>query len=456
MSANAYSMLTTVMIQLAGVPILLHSWGTQLFGEWLVLSAIPVYLSLANLGYALSIANDMTARIARDDREGALVAFHSLTALISVTTLAAVMAVTIIVTVVPVAGWLHLAGLSASMVRWVLILLVGEVLIQLWGGVSSAGYRATGEYGLGLTLDATVILFQYVAIWSAALSGFGIVGAAVAFLSVRVVGTLMTTGILLRRHPWLSLGFRQARLRYIRRLLTPSLASLMLTISNTLKNQGSLLVVNALLGPVAVVMFSVLRTLTRLSLRFVSIVSHSIEPEVARAEGSRDHALQRRLYLAGLRGSWWLSVLAGISLYILGNAILRIWTHGEVPMDQTLFLWLLVASGISAIWHVSLTMLQALNRHQRAAIAYVLCGIIVVVVAWVLVRTTGSVTGAGLALLIGDGLFVVYVLVATSRAIQAPLGATLAYVVNPIALFRNQTLSDISTRFMSAWHRVFR
>lgn len=438
MSANTYSMLTTIISQLAGVLILLHSWGGQLYGEWLVLSAIPIYLSLVNLGYASSIANDMTTRIAHDDQEGTLVAFHSLIALISVTALAAAVIAGIALIIFPVAGWLHLAGLSASSVRWVLILLAIEVLIQLFGGISSAGYRAAGEYGLGATLNATVILFQNVAIWSAALSGFGIVGAAVAFLSVRVTGTLIVTGILLRRHPWLRLGFGRARLGYIRLLLTPSIASLMIPISNALKNQGLLLVVNALLGPISVVMFSVLRTLTRLSLRLVSVVSRSIEPEVARAEGNKNRALQRRLYLAGLRGSLWLSVLAGIALFFFGNVILKVWTYGEVPMHQTLFFLLLVASVISAIWSVPLTMLHALNRHQRAATVYVLSGIIVLVIAWILIRATESITWAGFALLIGDGLCTLYVLVTTSRALQAPLSATLAYVVNPIMMFRNQ------------------
>lgn len=456
LSANAYSTGISGLVHLAGVPILLQAWGTQLYGEWLVLFAIPAYLSMANLGYSLSIANDMTALTARDDRGGALMAFQSLIALISVTALTMAVIVGVVVTVVPVAGWLHLTGLSASTIRWVLLLLAGEILIQLFGGVSSAGYRATREYGLGATLDATVILLQSVAIWIAALAGFGIVGAAAAFLCVRVAGTLVTTGVLIHRHPWLRIGFRQARLRYIRNLLSPSFASLMLPISNALKNQGLLLVVNALLGPIAVVVFSVLRTLTRLSLRLVSIVSHSIEPEVASAEGSRDRDLQRRLYLAGLRGSWWLSILIGIALYFIGNTILRVWTHGQVPMDKTLFIWLLAASAISAIWLVPLTMLQAMNRHQRAALAYVLGGIIAVAVAWILVRATGNIAGAGVALLIGDGFFAVYVLVAVARITQTPLGATLSSIMNPSALFHGQSFFSIPERFMNTLRRTFR
>ena len=67
LSANAYGQLVVIVIQLAGVPILLHAWGTQLYGEWLILAAIPTYLSMADLGFSQSAGNDMTARMARGD-----------------------------------------------------------------------------------------------------------------------------------------------------------------------------------------------------------------------------------------------------------------------------------------------------------------------------------------------------------------------------------------------------
>lgn len=79
--ANLYSQIVTVIVQLVGVPILLYSWGAQLYGEWLILSAIPAYLSMSDLGFSQSAGNDMTARVARNDRDGALSVFQSLGAL---------------------------------------------------------------------------------------------------------------------------------------------------------------------------------------------------------------------------------------------------------------------------------------------------------------------------------------------------------------------------------------
>jgi hypothetical protein len=71
LGANAYGQLVVIIIQLAGVPILLHAWGTQLYGEWLILAAIPTYLSMADLGFSQSAGNDMTAHGARRQRRHA-------------------------------------------------------------------------------------------------------------------------------------------------------------------------------------------------------------------------------------------------------------------------------------------------------------------------------------------------------------------------------------------------
>ncbi|MHB1543534.1 MAG: lipopolysaccharide biosynthesis protein [Gammaproteobacteria bacterium] len=453
---NVYGTFVATAVQLAGVPILLFAWGAQLYGEWLVLFAIPAYLSLANLGFSHSIANDMTARNANGDREGTLVAFQSLIALNLSIGLAISTLVGVAILNLPMASWLQLSSLSSVQIRWTLLLLSGAVLIQLLEGIPSAGYRATGEYGLGHALSSTIVLFQYLAIWGSALEGLGIVGAAAAFLCVRAAGALTTTGILVRRHPWLKLGFQRAHLAYIRRLLSPSLASLMTPISNSFTSQGVLLVINAFLGPITVVIFSTLQTLSRLSYRLVTIICHSLEPEIASTTGLRNWDLRHRLYLAGLGISMWLSIPSGIALYFFGHAILRAWTHGQVHMNDTLFIWLLASSSISALWFMPFTTLQAMNRHQGAARAYVISGITALMTAWILIRATGHIAEVGLALFVGNGFFALYVLVAAARITQTPLGATLAYVVNPLTLFRSRILFNIPERFMNALHRAFR
>ena len=82
--ASLYGQVVIVVIQLAGVPILLHSWGVHLYGEWLILSALPTYLSMTDLGFSQSAGNDMSQHVARGNRDAALAVFQSIGLLIAI------------------------------------------------------------------------------------------------------------------------------------------------------------------------------------------------------------------------------------------------------------------------------------------------------------------------------------------------------------------------------------
>lgn len=444
--ASAYGSVVAVVVQLVGVPILLHAWGAQLYGEWLVLFAIPAYLSLTNLGYSLAIANEMTMRIARGDRAGTLAAFQSLIALVTITGLLVGAALLLAMTLLPVPDWLGLHGIAPHAVRATIVLLGLEVLLQLLGGVASAGFRAVGDFGLGVALGTSVQLLQYVALWGVALAGFGVTAAAAAFMGVRLLGYPPVLLVLARRHPWLRLGFRAAEWRLIRMLGGPSLANLMLTLANALKNQGLVLVVNALLGPIAVAVFSVTRTLTRLPLRAVYVVSQAIEPELARASGAANRMLEHRLFQTGLRAGLWLAVGAGLLLYIAGDDILRLWTHGRIAFDGPLFLWLTGSAICASLWHSALSGLQALNRHQRAVWGYVVGACAMLGLSWVLAAAVGKVQGVGLAMFVGDALLAAYVVREASRVINIPLADLCIRAANPLPLWNDVRIIAVRAR----------
>ena len=75
--SNWISRLAGVLIQLVQVPVFLHFWGKLLFGDWLLVSAIPVYLSFSNVGFGSVASNEMTMRMGREDQDGALAVFQS-------------------------------------------------------------------------------------------------------------------------------------------------------------------------------------------------------------------------------------------------------------------------------------------------------------------------------------------------------------------------------------------
>ena len=430
--ANAYGQVTTALIQLAGVPILLHFWGTQLYGEWLILFAVPAYLSMTDLGFSQSAANDMTQRVARGDLSGALRVFQSLGALVLMSAIAALVIVTGLLSILPVDNWLAFNTLTGNAVRWILWLLAAETLVKLTEGASHAEFRASGAYPFHVSIYYTTLLLQNASVWVLAALGFGPVAAAAGFFAVRAIVSPVVAVILVRRHPWLRFGLAYARLSELRRLIKPALANIGFPLAQALNVQGMVLAVGAVLGPVAVVTFSTLRTLTRLALQMVLSVSHAAEPELAAAYGAGDNALLRRLYVQVMRAGLWLAIGAAIALALCGDWVIALWTHGKVAMNSALFHWLLATAVAGALWYGGLIVLKGANLHVRAAYLYASAAGLAVGVAYAAMRMTGQVESAGATLLLIDSAMAAYTIRAAARVCGESTWRVLSGAANPL------------------------
>src|SRR6202140_4262382 len=112
LSATALSPIVTAVIQLSTVPCLLHFWGAAKYGDWLILSAIPSYLSLSDLGFGDASGSDMTMRVAAGDRHGAIETFQSSWVLLSLVSLFMALLAGVVVWQVHWHNWLKLTTLS--------------------------------------------------------------------------------------------------------------------------------------------------------------------------------------------------------------------------------------------------------------------------------------------------------------------------------------------------------
>jgi O-antigen/teichoic acid export membrane protein len=336
----------------------------------------------------------------------------------------------------PLQDWFQFRVMDASTARWALWLLAAEVFARLPNGVTHAGFRASGEYALHIGLDNTTRLLQFAGVWGTALVGGGPIAAAAVYFGIRALVTPVLAVALVRRHPWLRFGLARARIGELRRLFRPALASMAIPVAQALNIQGMVLVIGAVLSPLAVVVFSTLRTLTRLALQMVLVVSHAAEPELAAVYGAGKQALAQALFIHALRASLWLAVTAATCLALFGGIIVNVWTHGKVAMDPALFAWLLGSAVATALWYSGLIVLKAANRHLRAAALLVLSSSGVVGVAAVLLSWTGDLATAGLALLLMDVVMASFTLQAAARLLGVAAFVSLVQAANPYPLVR--------------------
>lgn len=365
--ASALYPVVTAIIQVLTVPIFLRSWGPGLYGEWLVLITVPQYLALSDMGFGSVAGNDMTMRVAANDRDGALCSFQSAWVMIcAISTAFGVLAI-LAVYLLPLRRWLHLVTLRPGELHGVLLLLIIYSMLTLQSTLASSGFRCDGHYALGTVLLNFLRLAEAVGTAVIVMFGAGPFLVASFMVATRLVGHFSLCLILRRCSPWISWGIARSRRSAIREMAQPATAFMAFPLGNAMSIQGTLIVIGVVLGPIAVTTFSTLRTLARLGLMIVETVRQSIWPELSAAFGTRNWAYARKLHGKGCQAAVLLCGSAVLFFVFFGRRVYIIWTHGVLSFNATLFHILLAVVLANSLWYASSAVSLACNAHRKIA-----------------------------------------------------------------------------------------
>lgn len=448
--AQAFGQTVQIFIRLAEVPLLLAFWGTQLYGEWLMLAAIPAYLAIGDGGFATAACRDMTMKSGAGDRDSVLAVFQSTWLLLLAVSLVVFLLSYGFVALTPLHKWLGFSSLTAADTRLVLLLLVAHVLIGFQGGLLNGGFWVSGRYPTGMALSATTQLLEFLGLGLAIILGGGPVQAAAGYVIGRVLGTsLMWIG---QRNvtPWLYHGFKQASLGELKRLTAPAFASLAFPLGNALNIQGMRLVVGLALGPAAVAVFTPLRTLSNMVLQPRAVINRLIEPELALAFGADDTSLFQRLFSKSCQLAFWGCLIVALVVGIGAHWVFPVWTSGKVPMHWLVFILLLAGALVNSIWYTALMVPYATNRHVRIAVFYSLIyGAGAFAMGYFGAKSLG-LCGAALSLLVVEAVMAIIVIRAALKMAHMEMGQWVWAVLRPPL----DTLGQIAKRPISSDHRA--
>lgn len=406
--ANGLSQIITVVIQVLSVPIFLQSWGQELYGEWLIISAIPTYISMSDIGFTTAAANDMTMNVARGKKSAALEVFQSIWLLISSISLVIIIIAVSVVYLLPVSDWLNLTELNQSEVKGVILLLTLYVLMGMQRNLIVAGFRCDGNYALGVTYASLLRLFEYGILVTFVSFGASPDIAALSFLISSMLGIFSMKITLSCKSQWLLYGYKYASLNNLKKLAKPAIASMSFPLGNAISNQGIIIAIGSTLGATNVVIFSTLRTLSRLALQVMGMIKNSVSPEISAAYASNEMTLARKLHRHACQLSLWMALLTVVILGLLGERIVTLWTRNIISFDRTLFFLMLAIVVISSFWFTSLTVLTSTNNHQKVSIYYLIATITSLILAVILLKKLG-LNGAVIALIFTEILMSFYV-----------------------------------------------
>ena len=397
LSANAYGQVVTIAVQVALVPLLLRAWGTEVYGAWLLLSAVPFYLTLSDFGFTFVAKNVMVMEVAAGRRTAALGTFQSVFALLCLVLPVLMLASVVVILKVPLPA--ALGAVAPGAARRVLVLLVGNVLLYQFFLLVCAGIRAENRPAHEASWAASARLGEGVAVALAALAGGGPAAAAAAMVACRVAFVAAGYRWLQSEAAWLRLGFAHASRAEVRRLAGPALAYMALPLGQALLLQGPVIVVGGALGAVAVVAFSTARMVARLGTALVNMINNSVVSEYSALAGAGDAAGFARLLRAQTAVTATAIAAYAAGVLAFGPLVLPWLTHGAVRATWPFFAIVVLGVAAEMTWSALFTPLAAVNRHRGVAAWFALVALGGVAGCWLIAPWLGAsgVAGAVLA-----------------------------------------------------------
>lgn len=419
--SNAYAQVTTIVIQMLSLPLFLSRWEVATYGQWLVLSAVPSYLAMSDVGMVTAAGNRMTMLLGEGRSRAANEVFQGALAFVL---FACGVATLVVLGIVAVC---ESTATGSSQAAIAIGLLSAGVIAGLLGGLPEAVYKASHRYALGAALASTTRLLE----WLGSLLGLwwsgDFIGVALGALVPRALGTFCMALHAARSTPEFRWGFADASVAEVRRCAGPALSFMVFPAANALNFQGMTLVAATVLGPAATVVFNTYRTLARVTVQATATFSHALWPEFSRLFGQRDGAALAALYQ---RSRWLglaLAAVASLVVYLVAPYVLQIWSKGRIAFTPSLMLVAMLYAAAAGAWHVPRVLLLSTNEHRALAWPYLAASAAALPLAWWLAQSIGLL-GAMLAMLaleVGMLAFcshLSHLLLSTARRTK-PLGA---------------------------------
>ena len=430
-SANGLGQIVTVLIQIVSVPIFLKSWGNELYGEWLILSAIPTYLSLSDMGFTTAAANEMNMKVAENNRSAASEIFQSMRLLITIISLTLSSIVILVTSFLPVNTFLNVTHLNRFEVLCVISALTLYVLTGMQKSLVMAAFRCDGNFAFGVTYGSLLRLLEYVGVTTVVLLGASPVIAALVFWLICTFSLFLMVFSLSKKSPWLFASHNNAvNWKTITGLVKPAMASMCFPLSTAINNQGITIAIGSILGPKDVVVFSTLRTLSRLALQVMVMIKDATSPEISSAYARNDMMIARKLHRYSCQFSLWLGLIFIALIAFSGKWIIQTWTHGIVKFDFVLLCIMLSSVLISSFWYISIAVLTSTNNHQKAAIWYLIGTLLSLGLAITTLPKLG-LNGAAISLAFADIWMLTFVVKNSLILLQDDLSSYLQVILIP-------------------------
>lgn len=391
--ANLLDRLAVSVVQIASVPALAGTWGASKYGLWLMLSTVPSYLALSDLGFATAAGVQMTMHVARGEHKRAVAVQHSARLALSIVgiLLASAIWLAVLFGLIPANAF----GASADLhVPLTIAVLSTYGVLVLQGGIAAVTLRSDGLYATGSVITTIINVVEQAVMVFCVLYGGGLLAAALCLLLCRACGVVLLGQAVKKKMPWVPSGFRHANLADLKALYGPAQATVAITLANASFLQGITLAVGFAATAASVPVFNVTRTMVRLGIQMTNVLSSALAPEFSAKFASGEQKTLAIMIASVLIFSFVILVPAAVIMMIFGRTIVDLWSVGKIQATQPIVVVMSVVMIFNGAWMPISAMIVSTNK--QSSFSYYFFGFAVssVVMAYFLALLYGPLGGA--------------------------------------------------------------
>lgn len=356
----------TIFTQLL-LPAFLHFYGVSRYGEWLVLSGTLGYLSTLNFGVTTYASNELTML----HKRGEAARYRELQGSTLALTLGMICAgvlLSALVFVIPIAKLLHLSTMDQNEVAVTAFFLGLQTMVLIIAGYYGSLFMVIEESHRGLT-------------WGN-INSFGGTLAAVGLASFRVRFSTLAIGQFLfvllltvfcvydlkRRMGDLPFGLKGANWKTARSIIAPSGMFGMIFAQQFLIFQAPLIMLQWIVGPTVVVLFSTCRTILSTARQALAKLTNAIAPEITFSYAHQNMKRLLNIFHYSEKVIFAGIPIANLGAYLFAPVLLQVWLRRPMLFDSyTYGLMALISGAMSMRDHKQFFQFST-NQHKRLSI----------------------------------------------------------------------------------------
>ena len=352
---------TLILYQIISVPLFLRFIGSDLYGEWLILSSVSGYFTLSNLGFSIAAANQMSQEFSQKLNKEATITFNS-SRVFAIITSSVVVVLLIIFISLPLDRYLNIQLLSIESIRYILVLLTLRIIISIQSGVFFSLLRAQQKFHMVQTFETILKLFEILIIAITLYLNANLLILSINLCSLSIL-SYIALSIYVKKISKVPFNLSESQRSTISKLLQPSLSSMSFNLSPLLINYGSNIIIGGMLGSSYVTLLVAVKTLANIIKQGVSMLQQSFLPELSFI--NENDKSNRQLILSILI---WLTLIINIigilTFALFGEYIFGLFTDHQLVFPTVLFSFFVLANIVSTLYQPLYTNLLSHNKHS--------------------------------------------------------------------------------------------